>query len=352
MNTQAPVTINDIMTATGLSRATIDRVLNKRTGVHPRARSHVLRVLAELENGSVRASGSTDIGSNRDSATPFNFGMIVQAGQAFTHSLLNEAQRLAPELADATFDGFASQSDDETVELIQSVGRDRDGIAVVAKNVGPVRTAIERLRMADKPVLALVSDLDPPSRSASVGIDNRAAAQVAGFILGRCLKHLAKPKVAVVVGNFSYRCHEDREIGFRSLLRQRFPEVEIVEVIKGDDSREATYEAARNLLKHRQDIAGIYNVAGGNQGLARAIEESKFAHHPLYITHELNEITEPLIRSGTIDFLITQSLEALLRQAKQCLINLSLATGTVSEANYIPVQIISEFNIPSPMLPT
>jgi hypothetical protein len=30
---------------------------------------------------------------------------------------------------------------------------------------------------------------------------------------------------------------------------------------------------------------------------------------PLYITHELNEVTEPLLRSGIVDFLITQSLE-------------------------------------------
>jgi LacI family transcriptional regulator len=279
--------------------------------------------------------------------------MVVQAGQAFTQSLLNEVQRLAPPgLVDATFEGFASQSDDETVELIQSTGRDRDGVAVVAKNVPAVQTAIQDLRTAEKPVVALVSDLNPHSRSAYVGIDNRSAGQVAGFILGRCLKQMAKPKVAVVVGNFSYRCHEDREIGFRSLLRQRFPEVEIVEVIKGDDSREATYEAAYGLLKHRQDIAGIYNVAGGNQGLARAIQEAKFAQSPLYITHELNEVTEPLLRSGMIDFLITQSLEALVRTAKQCLINLSLETGTVHEANYIPVQIISEFNVPTPIFLT
>lgn len=355
-----PITINDIMTATGLSRATIDRVLNKRAGVHPRTRAHVLRVLAQLENGPVpsgllkpaKGQRLPDAEANSTSATQFNFGLIVQAGQAFTQSLLNQLRALAyPRFADATFDGLASQSDEETVDLILKVGKDRDGIAVVAKNTVPVRTAIEELLAAGKPVVALVSDLNPHSRSAYVGIDNRAAGQAAGFILGRCLEHVAKPKMAVVVGNFSYRCHEDREIGFRSLLRQRFPEVEIVEVIKGDDSREATYEAAHRLLKNRKDIAGIYNVAGGNQGLARAVQECEFDRDPLYITHELNEITEPLLRSGVIDFLITQSLEALVQLAKQSLIDLSLGTGTVHEANYIPTQIISEFNIPSSGFP-
>jgi LacI family transcriptional regulator, galactose operon repressor len=353
MKTAGPITIGDIMAATGLSRATIDRVLNNRSGVHPRTRAHVLRVLSQLEDGPVlRSPGeggrSPDGQANVDSATRFKFGLVVQAGQAFTQSLLNEAQRLAhTRLSDATFDGFASRSDDETVDLIRSVGSDRNGIAVVAKNIEPVRSAIQELRTAGEPVVALVSDLNPHSRSAYVGIDNRAAGQVAGFILGRCLERAVNPMVAVVVGNFSYRCHEDREIGFRSLLRQRFPEVEIVEVIKGDDSREATYEAAYRFLKNRKDVAGIYNLAGGNQGLARALQECEFIRPPLYITHELNEVTEPLLRSGVIDFLITQSMEALVRLAKQCLIGLILGTSTVREANYLPVQIISEFNIPS-----
>jgi LacI family transcriptional regulator len=348
MKKLGPITMNDIMAATGLSRATIDRVLNRRSGVHPRTVAHVLRVLSQLENGR-SPSAQTNLGLQ----TRSKFGLVVQAGQAFTQSLLNEVQRLVDAgLADATFDGFASRSDDETVDLIRTVGRDRNGIAVVAKNVEPIKSAVQELRNAGKPVVALVSDLDSHFRSAYVGIDNRAAGQVAGLILGRCLERTVKPKVAVVVGNFSYRCHEDREIGFRSLLRQRFPEIEIVEVIKGDDSREATYEAAFRFLKSRDDIAGIYNVAGGNQGLARAVQERGFTQRPLYITHELNEVTEPLLRSGVIDFLITQSLEALVRLAKQCLIGLSLGTGSVREANHVPVQIISELNIPSELVVT
>jgi len=196
-----------------------------------------------------------------------------------------------------------------------------------------------------KPVVALVSDLDPTIRKAYVGIDNRAAGQLAAFILGRCLERAAEAKVAVVVGYFSYLCQEDREIGFRSLLRQRFPKIEIVEVIKGDDSREATYEAALRLFKQRRDIAGVYNVAGGNHGLARAIQEAQLEQRPLYITHEVNDVTEPLLRTGIIDFLISQNVEGLVRTSKQVLTDLTLGTGSVRELNYLPVQVVSEFTL-------
>jgi LacI family transcriptional regulator len=345
MNSRGPVSINEIVAATGLSRATIDRVLNKRSGVHPRTKAHILRVIAHLESDGHSASSAAFISELRKT---YRFGLVVQAGETFTRSVLGTVERLEKNDvgAGARLRALASRSDEETVDLVGSVGRDSDGLAIVSKNIEPLKSALKKLQGDGKPVVALVSDLDPTIRKAYVGIDNRAAGQLAAFILGRCLERAAEPKVAVVVGYFSYLCQEDREIGFRSLLRQRFPKIEIVEVIKGDDSREATYEAALRLLKQRGDIAGVYNVAGGNCGLARAIEEAKLEQRPLYITHEINEVTEPLLRTGVIDFLISQNVESLVRTTIKVLTDLRLGTVSVRELNHLPVQVVSEFTLP------
>jgi LacI family transcriptional regulator len=343
MNIPGPITINEIVAATGLSRATIDRVLNKRPGVHPRTQAHVLRVLARLENDGHLDQQEPFALERRE---PYRFGIVVQAGKTFADSVLDTVQKLKDaESGVATLQAAASRSDEETIELIQMLGRDSDGLAVVSKNIEPVKSALKELQGIRKPVVALVSDLDATVRNAYVGIDNRAAGQLAAFILGRCLERVGEAKVAVVVGYFSFLCQEDREIGFRSLLRQRFPQVEIVEVIKGDDSRDATYEAAFRLLKNRRDIAGIYNVAGGNFGLARAIDDARLDRRPLYIAHEVNEVTEPLLRKGVIDFLISQKVDSLIRMASQVLIDLRLGTGSVRELNYLPVQVVSEFTL-------
>jgi hypothetical protein len=48
--------------------------------------------------------------------------------------------------------------------------------------------------------------------------------------MGRHLEERSGAQMAVVVGSFSYRCHEDREIGFRSLMRQQFEGIEVLEV--------------------------------------------------------------------------------------------------------------------------
>jgi LacI family transcriptional regulator len=345
MKVRGPVSINEIVAATGLSRATVDRVLNKRPGVHPRTQAHVLRTLAHLESDE-QPGRSTPLAS--DLRKKFRFPLIVQAGETFTRSMLEKVEKSGEmDGSGATFRPLASRSDEETIELISSVGKESDGIALVSKNIEPVKSALKDFQSERKPVVAVVSDLDPTIRQAYVGIDNRAAGQLAAFILGRCLERTAGAKVAVVVGYFSFLCQEDREIGFRSLLRQRFPSIEIVEVIKGDDSREATYEAALRLFKHRRDITGIYNVAGGNHGLARAIEDSPLQQRPLYITHEVNEVTEPLLRTGVIDFVVSQNIEALVRTAKQVLTDLILGTGPVRELNHLPMQVLSEFTLPA-----
>src|SRR6266481_5426382 len=203
MNVRGPVSITEIVAASGVSRATVDRVLNKRPGVHPRTQAHVLRTIAHLENNG-RSPGSAT--SAFDLRETHRFGIVVQAGDTFTRSVIERVEKLKPTDGGegATLQAFASRSDEETIELIKSVGRDSDGLALVSKNIEPVKSALKEFQGHSKPVVALVFDLDPTIRKAYVGIDNRAAGQLAAFILGRCLERAAEAKVAVVVGYFSY----------------------------------------------------------------------------------------------------------------------------------------------------
>ncbi|MBV9490317.1 MAG: LacI family DNA-binding transcriptional regulator [Verrucomicrobia bacterium] len=344
MKAQGLVSINDIVAATGLSRATVDRVINKRPGVHPRTQAHVLRVISRLENGELLPGPEVPPAEGQ---TAYQLCLIIQASQAFTQQLLDAVRRVneAQSSGVAGLQALASRSDEETLELVRALGVQADGVALVAKNAEPLKAALAALRTAGKPVVALVSDLDTAARSAYVGIDNRAAGRLAAFLCGRCLERLAQAQVALVVGYAAYRCHEDREIGFRALLRQRFPHLELVEAVKGQDSAEATYQAALELLKKWPALAGIYNLAGGNAGLAQALAERPPGRRPLVVGHELHAVTEPLLRAGVIDFLITQDLEALVRTARQRLLELKLGRGPVRELNHLPFQVVSEFNL-------
>ena len=99
------------------------------------------------------------------------------------------------------------------IDMIRRLGEELDGLAIICKNVTPLVVELQRIRSSGKPVLAVVSDLERGARSAYLGIDNRAAGQMAAYLLGRHLEYRIDASVAVVVGNVSYRCHEHH--GFR-----------------------------------------------------------------------------------------------------------------------------------------
>jgi LacI family transcriptional regulator len=249
-------------------------------------------------------------------------------------------------LGNVSIRAVASRSDKETVELIRTIGPESDAFGLLGKNTAPVKAALLDLRRLGIPVMALVSDLDATTRSTYIGADNRAAGQLAGFVLGRSLERESDATVVLIQGNLSYRCWEDREIGFRSLLRRRFPQIKILEIVAETGLSHGTYEAALSGLGNECAIGGIYNVAGENESLAQATYDIQLPYRPLYITHELDEATEPLLRAGVIDFLITENLKSIVNLAKRFLIGLRASVAQYAEVNFVPVELISRFNLP------
>jgi LacI family transcriptional regulator len=273
------------------------------------------------------------------------FGLIIQAGRAFSQSLmaLLEGQRNGDP---SQLESHSCESETTMIDMIRRLGEELDGIAIICKNVTPLVVELQRIRNAGKPVLAVVSDLERSARSAYLGIDNRAAGQMAAYLLGRHLEYRIDASVAVVVGNVSYRCHEDREIGFRSLLRQKFSNIELLEVV-GNDSSEIAYDATRKLLATKPNLAGLYNVAGGNRGLAQALSDMKLTYRPIYITHELNQVTEPLLRAERIDYLITQDLDKLLHRTKRLLQEAGDESRDLQEVHHLPIRVLTQFHLNS-----
>ena len=71
--------------------------------------------------------------------------------------------------------------------------------------------------------------------------------------------------------------HEEREMGFRSVLAEDFPEARIVAQCESMDDRERAYAETRAVLEAHPDLAAIYNAGAGNPGIARALGERGLA---------------------------------------------------------------------------
>jgi LacI family transcriptional regulator len=75
-------------------------------------------------------------------------------------------------------------------------------------------------------------------------------------------------KVAMIAGSLSYRAHEEREAGFLHLFEEQCPGVHVVGAREGHDDAEKNYRQARALFEQHADLAGIYNIGGGAEGMA------------------------------------------------------------------------------------
>jgi LacI family transcriptional regulator len=151
-------------------------------------------------------------------------------------------------------------------------------------------------------------------------------------------------KAAVVVGDTSFRCHEEREIGFRNRLRANFPDVAITGEARGQDSPALTHESVLRLLKDQPSLSAIYNVGGGNMGLVEAIRGAGRAQDMIVVVHEMNHITVPLLKEGQVDFAIAGNPAEQLKEA------IRLAStekpGAMREMTIQDFYVFTRFNVP------
>ena len=64
---------------------------------------------------------------------------------------------------------------------------------------------------------------------------------------------------------------------------------------------------ARALLEQHDDLAGIYNIGGGAEGIGRALKEAGADRKIVFIGHGLMPDTRALLIDGTMDAVITQN---------------------------------------------
>lgn len=338
-------TLTDIAREAGVSTATVDRVLNNRSGVRSRTREIVLETAQRL--------GYIADGTSANALPPSAVGPVVRLDftlPAGTNTFIKMLQRqietqaaMRPDLdvRVSMIEGFSPES---LARALHDLRGQTHGVGVIALDHPTVREAIRALAANDVKVVTIASDILHVPRVAYIGIDNRAAGRLAGYLLARFLGAEKPAKVALFAGSLSYRGHQEREMGFRHILMEEFPNIQIVELREMRDDREKAYAEASALLDRHPDLAAIYNVGGGNIGIARALKERKREHAIVFLGHEATEGTKELLLDGTLDAVIDQNPRVEAREALNILSH--AVRGTPYEGHPPRLQVIFKENIP------
>jgi LacI family transcriptional regulator len=334
-------TLLDIAREAGVSAATVDRVINNRSGVRERTREIVLETARRL--GYLSAEHIALDGQSEKIRLDF---LLPVGTNTFIKMLQNQLslQGAARQDLDVEVHSIEGFNPDTLARKLRDLQGTTQGVGVIALDHPTVREAIRGLSANGVKVVTLATDIAHVPRVAYVGIDNRQAGRLAGYILGRFLGTTEPKKVAMFAGSLSYRGHEEREMGFRHVLADDFPNLTIVELREMRDDREKAYTEAAALLDRHGDLAGIYNIGAGNQGIARALRERHLEGSVVFLGHELTEGTKQLLLEGTMDAIIDQNPRV---EAREALNLLSQAVKGLPYEGHPPrLHVIFKENIP------
>ena len=330
--------MDEIARAAGVSKATVDRVLNNRPGVQEHTRRHVLTIVADLTGG--------DVAEVRPGRVLLDF--VLPGGQnAFISELAREIERQADlrgdvDIAVHRLNGITPE---EIAAKLGSLRPTTQGVGLIGLDSPSVREAVRKLVAAGVPVLTLVSDISHVGRVNYVGIDNRAAGRLAGYLIGRFLPGSAG-KVALIAGALAYRGHEEREMGFRHVLQESFPRLNIVAAREVQEDAARAYQEVRSLLTEHADLVAIYCIGAGHEGIARALTEAGRENAIIFIGHDLTEDTRQFLLSGVMDAAIDQNARVEAREAVDRLVRAIRNESSISTAT-VRIQSVFRENIPN-----
>lgn len=305
-------TISAIAKLAGVGTATVDRVLNNRAHVSEATKQRVIQAKAAIETGSTLG----------ERPRPWRLKVFLpdEAGPS-TDQLATSLQEYSSR-GNATVECVLSKKL-EPAQLARKLnacaGQGVDAVAFQALDDPRVHDAIEYLANLNIPALAIMSGLEHPALIGFIGINNRTAGRTAGYLMGRFTRQSGS--VLVVTGGELYRVHEDREIGFRACLRQSFPHIKDAIIVNGQDDAEGNYHGVRKALSQRNDIVGIYNVGGGNQGVVRALKDEGVADELVFLGHNLTSRTKSYLLDGTMDVVIHLNVGIVAEQTVEALVS-------------------------------
>ena len=306
-------TISDLAKASGVSVATVDRVLN---GRHPVREETARRVY-----DAAQAIGYHAVGLLRqrifEDLPQYRLGFVLQKpGQAFYQSFVREIEAAAQAVTNARIkvhiDFASAATPTAIVETLKAVAGRSQAIALVAPDYPAVTAAIEELKDRGIPVFSLLSDFASGVREAYVGVNNRKAGRTAAWMIARTAKRPGK--VACFVGSHRFHGHELREIGFRSYFRENAPQFEVVDTLINLETAEITHEATVELLQRYPDLAGFYVCGGGMEGAISAIREEKLSGKLAVVVNELTPDSKAALADDVVTMVISTPLAALCKE--------------------------------------
>lgn len=301
-------TLGDVARVSGVSPATVDRVINNRGGVDTAKEERVLRTAREL--GLDRRLDYTHRQIRRITV------MIQPPGNPFHAELragIEAARRLVAALnIQISVTHIHIDRPHETARKIAALPGRTDGLIIAERDSPEIAAALMQIR-TQVPVITIVTDIEGSGRLAYIGPDDERSGRIAADLMGLFMAPRGGD-VLVLAGDFRLAGQRARARGFESLLAARHPTCRIARTVETGEDFDTTANRVHEVLSANPKIRGIYHMSVGTVGIVDAIDRLGRQGDTHVITHELTPNRRRLLRQRRLHAVLDQDphLEARL----------------------------------------
>lgn len=298
------VTLRKIAELAGVSRGTVDRVINNRGHVNEKVEARIRQIAAELgyePNPVGRALARAKIN--------IKIGFLIQSVETPTmQTVVKGAEQAAAALK--------AQGVEVIIRKMESLGEQREldaidalvkegikGLAITPSDSPEVCAALNQVTAQGIPVVTVNSDAPIQKRMCFVGIDNSRAGRTAAGLARSML--FSGGKILALSAHPNNHGHRARYLSFAQELSQIAPDIELLPLQHCFNRDDYAYELTLRALEENPDLDVIYVTAHGQHGVCRAIE--KTSRNVRVIAYDITPQNCIDLAEGRIEFIIDQN---------------------------------------------
>jgi LacI family transcriptional regulator len=290
------VTSKKIAEMAGVSRGTVDRVINNRGIVKESTRQRIQEIVRQLNYKPSRAGkvlvnhrkkikiGCIIIKAENPFYDELYRGIMLKVEDYFSYGIEVIVERV----------DFCGETQCRSIETL--LARGISALMIQPINESCVAEKLVSLVQQGFPIVTTNTDIENFKSLCHVGNDFFTCGKTAANLLdlitdGKC-------NIGIVTGFSKARSHSDRVDGFREYIKNR-PEMRILAAEENLDNDMESFTVTRNLITSYPEMDALFLVAGGVYGAGKAL---KLFPNRRIRTLCFDDVptTKDLIRDGTI----------------------------------------------------
>ena len=298
------VTIKEIAKMAGVSRGTVDRVLNNRGAVNSETAEKINEIIKDMNYKPNKAGIA--LASQKKK---YKIGVVLFSKQnPFFDQVMAGINDKAEELS--TFGctiitkRVAYNVETQLSAIHACELEDIQGLLISPYNDKKIRDAIIELEGKGISVITVNTDIDGSRRLAYVGSNYYECGEAAGALMG--LISSGPINLGIITGSNNILCHTERIAGFKHILKKNYPNINIVASFENNDSDDKSFDGTLQMLKKHPALNALFFVAGGVYGGCRAVIESGRTNDLKIITFDMVPTTAEMLKRGIISATICQ----------------------------------------------